>query len=167
MYVCTATALHSALCSVGKRRERSQQSRRDPAIIFPKATQPTGSVFSDSYTSNALLRLAMLENSRNFLNRPHAAPRSGCGVPDPRPPRCSWGAAVLAAAVSPGTRAGLELQKRGMRHCCLAAPSAPGWGHSAPWLSLPTPWRTESRPEQPPGADVPGLPSHLCLCNFY
>lgn len=58
-------------------------------------------------------------------------------------------------------------QKRGMRHCCLAAPSAPGWGHSAPWLSLPTPWRTESLPKQLPGADVAGLPPHLCLCNFY
>lgn len=57
-------------------------------------------------------------------------------------------------------------QKRGVRHSSPAAPSAPGWGHSAPRLSLPTHWSIESRPEQPPGADVPGLPSHLCLCNF-
>lgn len=32
--------LHSALCSVGEHCEQSQQSRWDPAIIFPKATQP-------------------------------------------------------------------------------------------------------------------------------
>lgn len=89
----------------------------------------------------------------------------------PDPALCPQEGAVLAQecvlAQGQGWSCSQPGQERGVRHCPLAPPSAPGWGHSAPRMSLPSSQSTESLPELPPGADVPGLPSQFCLCRVY